>query len=175
MGWTAKPSGTMAIERREQPWLSDDMRRRYETEIIPRYERRAGAIMPILHDVQAVHGHIPAQAMEEIAELLGIVPGDVLDVVSFYEGYHEHPVGRHVVGVCQSLACELCGHREILDHLKKRLGVDVHETTLDGKITLLAMECLGACEHAPCALIDRSRHDDLTVERIDAILEELED
>jgi NADH:ubiquinone oxidoreductase subunit E len=147
----------------------------YEQDIIPRYERKMGALMPILHDVQHRYDYVPYQAMIEIATLLEITPAEVLDTVSFYEEYTTEPVGTYVVGVCQSIACEVCGHQAILDHLREKLGLEPHETGEDGRFTLLAMECLGACDGAPCALINGDRHDNLTIDKIDRLLDELPD
>jgi NADH-quinone oxidoreductase subunit E len=111
--------------------------------------------------------------MIEIATLLEITPGDVLDTASFYEEYTIEPVGKYVIGVCQSIACEVCGHQAILDHLREKLDLEPHETSDDGRFTLLAMECLGACEGAPCALINHTRYDNLTIEGVDALLDGL--
>ncbi|MEM7230439.1 MAG: NADH-quinone oxidoreductase subunit NuoE [Planctomycetota bacterium] len=174
MAWIVKPSATTQIDRRSEPYLTPEMVKKAKDEIIPKYAESMGALMPILHDVQHAYGYIPHQAMEEIAELLDITPGDVLDTVSFYEEYHDHPTGRHIIGVCQSIACEVCGHEAILDHLRKKLDIEPHETTDDGKFTLLALECLGACEGAPCALVNDDRHDCLTIESLDKILDELD-
>lgn len=173
MAWIVKPSATTEIPKRDEPYLTNEMRARFESEIIPRYERKQGALMPILHDVQDAYGHVPYQAMIEIAGLLEIHPGEVLDTVSFYEEFTTEPVGTYVVGVCQSIACEVCGHQAILDHLRDKLGIEPHETTADGRFTLLAMECLGACEGAPCALVNGDRHDNLTIQGIDRVLDDL--
>lgn len=173
MAWTVKPSGTMEVPRRSEPYVTDAMKTTWTANILPRYETRLGCLMPILHDVQHAVGWIPQQAMEEIAEFLGIKPSQVKDTVSFYEEYHEHPVGEHVIAVCQSIACEACGHRAIVDHVRNRLGIEPHETTDDGKFTLLALECLGACDTAPCALVNDDRHDNLTIEELDGIIDRL--
>ena len=165
----------MRTARRDEPYLTDDMKSRYADEIIPRYERKRGALLPILHDVQDRYGHIPHQAMIEIAVLLDLKPGDVLDTASFYEEFSTEPAGKYVIGVCQSIACEVCGHQAILDHLRAKLGIEPHETTGDGKFTLLAMECLGACDGAPCALINDDRYDNLKTEKIDEIIDNLPD
>ena len=175
MAWIVKESAKMKIDRRPEPYLTDEMKSRYEKEILPRYETKMGAMMPILHDVQLAHQHIPYQAMEEIAAFLELHPGDVLDTVSFYEEFHTHPVGKYTIAVCQSIACEVCGHQAILDHLRAKLDVEPHETTEDGKFTLLALECLGACDDAPCCLINDDRHNKLTIEGIDQILDSLPD
>jgi NADH-quinone oxidoreductase subunit E len=175
MGWIVKPSATTQIERRDEPYVTDEMKAHYAEHILPRYEQKRGALMPILHDVQHRYGHIPHQAMMEIAEILELDPADVLDTMSFYEEYHAEPVGKHVIAVCQSIACEVCGHQTLLDHLREKLDVEPHETTDDGKFTLLALECLGACEGAPCALVNDDRYDNLTIERLDEILDSLPD
>ncbi|UCD75847.1 MAG: NAD(P)H-dependent oxidoreductase subunit E, partial [Phycisphaerales bacterium] len=119
------------------------------------------------------YGYIPHQAMIEIAVFLELQPADVLDTASFYEEFHTEPVGKHIIAVCQSVACEICGHEVLLDHLRRRLGIEPHQTTDDGKFTLLALECLGACDGAPCALIDDDRYDNLTIPRLDEILDGL--
>lgn len=175
MAWTVKPSATAKIPKRDEPYLTAELRAHFEREIIPRYEKKRGALMPILHEVQDRYGHIPYQAMIEIAKLLEIAPADVLDTASFYEEYHTQPVGKYVIAVCQSIACEVCGHQTILDHLCRKLGIEPHETTDDGKFTLLALECLGACDGAPCALVNDDRYDNLTIEKIDRILDGLPD
>ncbi|MHC4989695.1 MAG: NADH-quinone oxidoreductase subunit NuoE [Planctomycetota bacterium] len=169
-----KPSGTTQIERRDEPYVTPAMKKRWTMEVLPRYETKMAALLPVLHDVQDKYGHIPFQAMIEIAQYLELQPADVLDTASFYEEFHTEPIGRHVVAVCQSIACEVCGHQAILDHLRKKLDVEPHETTDDGKVTLLALECLGSCDTAPVALVDDTLHENLTIERIDEILEALE-
>jgi NADH:ubiquinone oxidoreductase subunit E len=175
MSWKVKPSATMKIPTRNEPWLTEEMKAHFAREIVPRYERKQGALMPILTDLQHRYGHIPYQAMIEIATFLDLKPGDVLDTVSFYEEYTTEPVGKYVIGVCQSIACEVCGHQAILDHIRERLDLEPHETSDDGKFTLLAMECLGACDGGPCALINEDRYDNLTVDAIDQILDRLSD
>jgi NADH-quinone oxidoreductase E subunit len=175
MAWNVKPSATTQIPTRSEPWLTAEMIAHFSDVIIPRYERKMGALMPILHDVQHRYGHIPYQAMVEIATLLEVTPAEVLDTVSFYEEFTTEAVGKYVVGVCQSIACEMCGHEAILDHVREKLGLEPHETDDNGRFTLLAMECLGACDGAPCALINGDRHDHLTIEKIDRLLDELPD
>ena len=132
-----------------------------------------GALLPVLHEVQHQYGHIPYQAMIEVAEYLELKPADVLDTVSFYEDFHTEPVGKHVIAVCQSIACEVCGHQAILDHLRRKLDIEPHETTEDGLFTLLALECLGSCDTAPVALINDKLHENLTIETIDDLIDTL--
>jgi len=173
MGWTVKPSATTQIERRDEPYLTDEMKDRYTAEIVPRYEQKMGALLPILHDVQDCYRCIPYQAIIEIAQFLEITAAQVLDCVSFYEEFSTEPLGRHVIAVCQSLACELCGHEAILDHLRRKLDLEPHETSADGRFTLLALECLGSCDTAPVALVNDDLHENLTIEKIDSIIDNL--
>ncbi|MHC4219227.1 MAG: NADH-quinone oxidoreductase subunit NuoE family protein [Planctomycetota bacterium] len=173
MGWTAKPSATTQIEQRDEPYLTDSAKKRYKSKILPRYDQKMGALLPILHDLQDEHRCIPYQAIIEVAQFLEITPAQVLDCVSFYEEFTTEPTGKHVVAVCQSLACELCGHEAILDHLRQKLDIDPHETTEDGRFTLLTLECLGSCDTAPVALVGDDLHENLTIEKIDQVLEEL--
>ena len=173
MSWKAKQSATAQIARRDDPYVTDKIKRKVKKDILPRYETKMGAMLPVLHMVQEEHGYIPHQAMHEIAELLEVAPADVLDTCSFYEDFHTHPVGTHVISVCQSIACEVCGHKAILDHLRRKLDVEPHETTDDGRFTLLALECLGSCDTAPVALVDDTLHENLTMERMDEIIAKL--
>lgn len=170
MAWNPKQSATLTIERREEPFLTPELIDKITTEIMPRYATSRGSLMPVLHEVQHVYGYIAWQAMIEIASLLSISPAQVADVVSFYEDYHTEPMGKYVFGICQSVACEVCGHQAIIDHLKQKLNIDVHETTDDGLFSLLGMECIGACDNAPCALVNGKQYDKLTISKIDELI-----
>ena len=171
MSWNVKPSATTKIETRPEPYLTDAMKAEFTKTIVPRYAEKMGCLLPILHEIQHTYRSIPHQAMVEVAAFLDIHPGDVLDTVSFYEEFHTEPVGRHVIGICQSIACEVCGHQALMDHVRAKLDIEPHETTDDERFTLLAMECLGACEGAPCCLINGDRYDNLTIERLDQLLD----
>jgi NADH-quinone oxidoreductase subunit E len=173
MAWTVKPSATTQIERRDEPYLTAAMKKHYTAKIVPCYAEKMGALLPILHDVQDRYRCIPYQAMAEIGQYLEITAAQVLDAVTFYEEFTIEPTGKHVIAVCQSLACELCGHQAILDHLRRKLGVEPHETTDDGRFTLLALECLGSCDTAPVALVNDDLHENLTIEGLDEILDNL--
>ena len=129
MAWIPKNSATLTIERREQPYLTPELLDKVTKEIMPRYATGRGALMTTLHEVQHEYGYIPWQAMIEISKVLGITPAQVADVVSFYEDYRSEPMGKYIIGICQSVACEVCGHQALMDHVKQTLGIDVHETT----------------------------------------------
>ena len=171
MAWKAKPSGTMSIPRRDTPWITPAMEQEIRDKIMPRYAETMGAIMPSLHTIQHAYGYIAYQAMIELASILELKPADILDTASFYEEFHLEPVGECVIAICQSVACEMCGHQALVDRVRNRLDIEPHETTDDGKFTLLTLECLGACDTAPCALINDDRFDNLTLEQLDRILD----
>ena len=115
-------------------------------------------------------GHVSLETEAYIAELFGMAPSHVHEVVTFYTLFFQTQPGRHVVSVCHNLSCHLAGAQDILTHLKARLGVEVGETTDDGKVTLLAVECLCACEAAPMMQVDERYELNLTREKVDAIL-----
>ena len=127
MAWIAKASSTEKIERRAEPYVTAQMKAAWEKEILPRYATKHGALMPILHEVQHAYRQIPYQAMIEIAQFLSLKPADVLDTVTFYEEFTTEKMGECVIGICQSIACEICGHNAILNHVRKRLNLEPHE------------------------------------------------
>ena len=173
MAWIAKQSANTKQQKRDVPYLTPVLMDKITKDIMPRYATGQGALMTTLHEVQHEYGYIPWEAMVEIAKVLGITPAQVADVVSFYEDYSSEPLGKYVVGICQSIACEVCGHQALIDHLKNRLGVDVHETTADGKFTLLGMECIGACDNAPCALVNGKQYNNLSISMVDDLVDRL--
>lgn len=172
MAWITKNSAGTKIERRAEPYLTAAMRKDLTERVLPRYAVKRACVLPCLHMVQHEHGWVPAQAMEEIAEFLGLKPSEIIDTASFYEEYWLKPKGEHLVQVCRSIACEFCGQREITEACKRKLGIDVGETTDDGKFTLIELECLGSCGSAPAALVDETLHENLTPERMEKILDE---
>ena len=170
MPWITKDSAHTNIERRDEPYLTPAIRDEIENKYLPRYEQKAGALLPALHLVQHEYGWIPHQAMVEIAQLLEMAPAQVIDTASFYEEYWLKPKGKHVIAVCRSIACEFCGQPEITDAVREHLGIDVGETTEDGEFTLVELECIGACGGAPAMLLDHTLHEDVTPKQIPELL-----
>lgn len=170
MAWITKPSGSMKIDRRAEPYLTASMRADLSTRYLPRYERKMAALLPALHMVQHEYGWVPFQAMEEIATFLEISAAEVYDTASFYEEYWLKPKGRHLVSVCRSIACEFCGQHGITQAVKSALGIDVGETTDDEAFTLIELECLGSCGTAPAILIDETLHENVTPAQIPTLL-----
>ncbi len=178
MAWITKNSAAApALPTNGQahtgPYLSDALREHVEREVLPRYPTRRAATLPVLHLLQEEHGWLPYPALQEAGELLGTTPAEVYDTASFYEEFWLKPKGRYVIWVCQSIACELMGHGALIDVLRRKLGVEVGETTDDGKFTLMMVECIGACGGAPAALVNERLHEDLTPENVDQILDDL--
>lgn len=173
MAWITKNSAGMKVEKRNDPYLTPAMRKDLTDRVMPRYATKQAALLPALHMVQHEYGWIPAQAMQEIAELLGLTPAEVLDTASFYEEYWLKPKGEHLVQVCRSIACEFCGQREISQACKDKLGIDVGETTPDGKFTLVELECIGSCGTAPALLIDETLHENVTPASVEKLLEQV--
>jgi len=172
MAWIAKPSATMQIERRPEPYLTEVMRTDLRDRILPRYEQKMAALLPALHMIQHAYGWVPAQAMEEIADFLGLPPADVLDTASFYEEYSLKPKGRNTIAVCRSIACEFCGSEKITQAVKDKLGIDVGETTDDEAFTLIELECLGSCGTAPAILVNETLHENVTAAEMGRLIDE---
>jgi len=135
---------------------------------------RPGALLPVLHAVQDSVGYVPDDAVPLIAHELNLSRAEVHGVISFYHHFRTHPVGRHVVRICRAEACQALGARALEAHAKQTLGVDFHETTKDGAITLEAVYCLGNCGCGPSVLIDPDDiHARVTPETFDALVVEL--
>lgn len=137
------------------------------------YPDKRAALLPALHLAQDVFGYISEEAEEYVAGLFELAPAHVHEVVTFYTMYFRRPKGRHVVSVCHNLSCHLAGAPDVLGHLRRRLGIEPGETTEDGRITLLAVECLCACEMAPMLQVDDRYEGPLTPEKVDRLLAEL--
>ncbi len=138
--------------------------------------QQKSAVMPGLSVIQAANGGFLTEAlMDELADYLEITPIEVYEVATFYSMYEHQPVGKHKICVCTNISCMLRGSDEVVDHLKKRLGVsDFNELSADGKFSIKEVECLGACVGAPMFQIGDHYHEHLTPEKIDAILASLE-
>jgi NADH-quinone oxidoreductase subunit E len=137
------------------------------------YPDKRGALLPVLHLAQDTFGYVSLEVEEYVATLFGLAPAHVHEVVTFYTMFFREPKGRHVVSVCHNLTCHLLGAKTIIDHLKQRLGIDVGDTTPDGRITLQTVECLCACEQAPMLQADDRYEGLLTPGKVDQILETL--
>ncbi|UCE58349.1 MAG: NADH-quinone oxidoreductase subunit NuoE [Phycisphaerales bacterium] len=169
MAWKVVDRNEAIVEAEGPALLSDAVREKIRS-FFDRYETKRAALLPALHIVQDTLGHIPHQGMMEIAGLLEIHPSDVIDTVSFYTHFWTHPKGKKIITVCRSVSCEVMGGEAVLNEFKKQLGIGEHETTPDGKYSLVTEECLANCDHAPCVLINEKRHEGVKPENVAAIL-----
>ena len=172
MAWITKDRRAQQVKEGES-LLTEEMKKHLSEKYLPRYPTKRAALLPALHHIQHTLGYIPAQALAEVAEFLDITPAEALDTASFYEEYWLKPKGRYLIQVCRSLACEICGSRRLTGHIQAKLGIEVGQTTPDGKFTLVEVECLGSCGTAPAMLINEVLHEDLTTQRLDALLDGL--
>lgn len=134
------------------------------------YEHRQSALLPALFVAQQEAGYLTPDALAAVAETLDLPLGEVTSVASFYSLFYMEPVGRHVVQVCTNLSCMLNGCQEVVRRLQDLLGIVPGQTTPDGQFTLRAVECLGACDEAPAALVDEDRWARLTPEAVEPML-----
>ena len=155
--------------------LSQDLRSKIEA-YLPRYPSKQAVTLPALHLVHDEMRCVSNEAIREIAEILDLSPAQIHDTMTFYEFFREAdaPLGRTRLWVCRSLACALRGGEELLDYLCDKLHVQPGGTTSDGKITLEFAECLGACEGAPAVMVNDEHRLNVTNERADALVRELQ-
>ncbi|GAB4369109.1 MAG: NADH-quinone oxidoreductase subunit NuoE [Acidobacteriota bacterium] len=142
-------------------------------EIIARYPQPRGAVMPLLHLVQEKAGWVTLEAEEWIARKLGLTPAYVHGVTTFYTMYRTSRCGTYLLQLCTTVSCMLRGCDNVLEHIKRRLGIEEGETTPDGKFTLVTVECLGSCGTAPVMQVNDDYYEDLDIERVDALLDAL--
>ena len=134
-------------------------------------DQKQSAVMHALTVTQEAVGYLTEPAMDAVATYLDMSRVAVYEVASFYSMYHTKPVGRHTINVCTNITCQLRDARVIFDALQKKLKISAGETTEDGRFTLCAVECLGACVNAPMMQVDKNYHENLTVDALDVVLD----
>ena len=149
--------------------FSDAARRELEA-VLARYPDKEAAILPALHLAQREFGYVSDEAILRVAEILGFTPARIEGVATFYTMYNRRPVGKYHVQICRNISCSLMGAEHLIEHVSKKLGIKPGETTPDGKFTLTKVECLGSCGTAPVLQLNDDYHEDLTEEKIDALL-----
>lgn len=145
------------------------------SEIIKRYPegKQKSALLPVLHMAQEEFGGwLSVETMDYVAGLLQLEPIEVYEVATFYSMYNLAPVGKYVFEVCQTGPCMLKGSDNIIDYIKRKLNINVGETTADGLFTLKTVECLGACGYAPMMQMGKTYREHLTKEKVDFIIED---
>lgn len=154
------------------PEYSGELRKKID-EVVGRYPKKEAALLPVLHLVQREVGCISAEEEKFVAQILGLRPMKVREVVTFYTMFIRRPLGKYHIQVCSNLTCTLLGAGKLIDYLKQKLGIEIGETSPDKKFTLSAVECLGACEQAPCMMVNFDYYGQLDKSKIDQILDSL--
>ncbi|PRX09354.1 UNVERIFIED_ORG: formate dehydrogenase gamma subunit [Martelella mediterranea] len=137
--------------------------------IIEDHLQREAPLLPILHDIQVEFGYVPETALRLVAEKLNLSRAEVHGVMSFYHDFRREPAGHHVLKICRAEACQSMGGEALADGLRAALGLDWHETTADGRLTLEPVYCLGLCSCAPAAMLDDAiygRLDEATLKHV---------
>ena len=156
----------MAVE------FSPETLKKFE-ETVSRYPKKEAAMLPVLYLAQQEFGYLSPEAIDYIAKLMGQAPARVHGVVSFYTMYNMKPIGRHHIQVCRTLSCALGGAEKITDFIKKKLAIELGQTTADGRFTLSEVECLASCGTAPMMQINDDYYENLNEEKVTEILDSL--
>jgi formate dehydrogenase subunit gamma len=140
-------------------------------EIIAENAACEGATLPILHALQHAFGYVPTDSVPMVAAALNLSRAEVHGIVTFYHEFRRHPPGRHILRLCRAEACQAVGADALGAHARRRLGVEWHETSADGSVTLEPVFCLGLCAVGPSALLDGKPLARLDEARLDAVIE----
>lgn len=138
--------------------------------VIAEYKDQQGAVIPVLHKAQEIYGYLPIEVQEMISEGLGAPLAEIYGIVTFYTQFTLEPKGEHHIGICLGTACYVKGSGEILEKFKERLSIDVGGCTPDGKFSLEATRCIGACGLAPVLTVNDEVYGRLEVKDVDEIL-----
>ncbi|MFD2601582.1 MULTISPECIES: NADH-quinone oxidoreductase subunit NuoE family protein [Flavobacterium] len=144
-------------------------------ELISHYpaDKRKSALLPVLHEVQDAHDNwLSIELQDKVAEILNIKPIEVYEVVSFYTMYNQQPIGKYMFEFCRTSCCAIRGAENLMDYTCNKLGIKEGETTPDGMFTVVGVECLGACGYAPMLQLGDYYRENLTEEKMDALIEE---
>ena len=145
----------------------------HDAEIRRLAEARAaepGALLPILHAIQDRLGYVPETAVPIVANVLNLSRAEVHGVVTFYHFFRTKPPGKRTLYVCRAEACQSMGSRALENYAREKLGVDFHETTADGRLSLEPVYCLGNCACSPTVMVDETVYGRVTPQRLDEIL-----
>jgi NADH-quinone oxidoreductase subunit E len=155
--------------------LSEDLRQKILA-YLPRYPSKQAVTLPALHLVQDEMRCVPLEAVREIADLLDLSPAEVNDTMTFYGFFRDeqHPLGKTRLWVCRSLSCMLCGGEELLADICAKLDVKPGGTTADGQITVEFAECIGVCEGAPAVLVNDEHRMNVTPDKVEELIRELQ-
>jgi formate dehydrogenase subunit gamma len=132
-----------------------------------------GALLPLLHAIQDDIGWIPEEVYPQISKALALSVAEVHGVVTFYHHFHTHPVGKHILQICRAESCQAMGSEQLEKDVKAKLGIDYHQTTKDGAITLLPIYCLGNCACSPAVMLGDDVYGRMTAEKVADLVAEV--
>lgn len=143
--------------------------------ILDRYQDEAGALISILQDIQTEYNYLPQEALRKVAKGLEVPLINIYGVATFYKSFSLTPRGKHVITVCLGTACHVRGGRRILEEMVRKLDIGPGETTEDDAFTLETVNCLGCCAIGPIVVVDGEYYGEMTVRKVDPILEKYRD
>lgn len=143
-------------------------------EILSRYPEITGNLISVLHEIQSHYNYLPEDALRHLAGKTGVPITRLYSIATFYHLFSLKPKGKHQVHVCLGTACHVKGSQRVLDELKRKLAVDEGETTGDGKFTLDAVRCVGACSLAPVMVVDKDTHSNISSKKALDVLKKYE-
>ena len=152
--------------------ISESLKTKFD-KVIARYPLKRSAIVPLLLFAQDEIGYVSDEAIEEVARRVEVKPIEVIEDIGYYSMLHRQPIGKYNFQVCTNISCLLRGGEEIFERCSKRLGLAHKQTTPDGKFSLEEVECLGACCGAPAMQVNYDYYENLTPEKLDALIERL--
>lgn len=152
------------------PFTGTDVQKQELLALIEKLKDQSGALMPILQGAQGIYGYLPIEVMEMVSEQTGIPLEEIYGVATFYSQFSLNPKGQYTVSVCLGTACYVKGAGDIFDRLSQRLGIGSGECTPDGKFSLEACRCIGACGLAPVMTINDEVYGRLVTDDVDTIL-----
>jgi NADH-quinone oxidoreductase subunit E len=161
----------MILKKQGQKLTAEETKVKQETKrVLKRFSRKRGNLIPVLQKVQGKLGYLPREAMLEIAQFLGIDDIDVYSVVTFYNQFRLNPPGKHSIRVCLGTACHMKGGYITLDAWKRRLNIDLKQTTSDREFDLDSVACVGCCVMAPVTVIDEKPQGKVEPTKVDGLL-----
>ena len=141
--------------------------------ILTRYPTKQAALLPVLWVAQETWGWISREAAEEVARILELPASHVDGVLTFYTMYNLRPVGKNLLQFCTSISCHLAGAEKLIGHCRRRLGIDLEETTPDGMFTMVEVECIAGCDRAPSMMVNDVYHEPMDRQKLDELLDRL--
>lgn len=158
------------MEQNAMPFKGTKEQEQKLMEVIESFKNQPGAIIPILHEAQEIYGYLPIEVQKMISEATGVKLAEIYGIVTFYSQFTLNPKGENQIAVCLGTACYVKGAGKILDKVKEILGIDVGECTPDGKFSIDATRCIGACGLAPVLTINKDVYGRLSIEDLPDII-----